>query len=193
LLFDVMDTLVHDPFFVEVPAFFGMTLTELLHAKHRSAWIDFELDACSEAELLQNFFSDGRTFDSAGLKETMRRAYRWMDGMEPLLASLLRMGVQMHAMSNYPRWFQMIEDELGLGRYLSWTFVSCKTGLRKPAVAAFEHAAQCLGRAPGECVVIDDRQSNCVGAQTAKMRSIRFVDAEQTARRLRDEFGFEQL
>lgn len=39
LLFDVMDTVVYDPFFYEMPKFFDMTFQELLRDKHPTAWV----------------------------------------------------------------------------------------------------------------------------------------------------------
>lgn len=39
LLLDVMDTIVYDPFYLDMPRFFGITFKELLAAKHPSAWI----------------------------------------------------------------------------------------------------------------------------------------------------------
>ena len=46
------------------------------------------------------------------------RSYRYLDGVEPLLSRLHRVGYEMHAMSNYPQW------------YLRWTFVSCDGVMR---------------------------------------------------------------
>ena len=63
VLWDVMGTLVHDPFFVEMPEFFEMSFDALLEAKHPSAWVEFELGKCSEEDFLRSFFSDGRAFD----------------------------------------------------------------------------------------------------------------------------------
>ena len=42
LLLDVLGTLSHDPFYEEMPAWFGMTLRELLDAKEPEAWPEFE-------------------------------------------------------------------------------------------------------------------------------------------------------
>ena len=42
ILWDVMDTLVVDPFRHIMPSFFGMTLAELLEHKHPTAWARFE-------------------------------------------------------------------------------------------------------------------------------------------------------
>ncbi|XP_042993022.1 flavin mononucleotide hydrolase 1, chloroplatic isoform X3 [Carya illinoinensis] len=63
LLFDIMDTLVRDPFYHDVPAFFGMSLKELIECKHPTAWIEFEKGMIDEVELSRIFFKDGRSFD----------------------------------------------------------------------------------------------------------------------------------
>ena len=60
---DVMDTIVADPFFEKVPAFFGMTLKELFQVKNGQAWIDFEKGLISESDLMDNYFHDGRDYD----------------------------------------------------------------------------------------------------------------------------------
>lgn len=50
LLFDIMDTLVRDPFYQDVPAFFGMSLKELIDIKHPTAWIEFEKGLIDEVK-----------------------------------------------------------------------------------------------------------------------------------------------
>ena len=84
LLLDVMDTLVYDPFFVDMPAFFGMSLDELLAAKHPTAWMEFERGEIDETEMLERFFLDRRPFDHDALLEMMRDSYRWLEGSEDL-------------------------------------------------------------------------------------------------------------
>ncbi|NOT32372.1 MAG: HAD-IA family hydrolase [Planctomycetes bacterium] len=179
LLFDVMDTLVHEPFHREMPAFFGMTLAELTAAKHPTAWIDFELGRASEAEFLASFFRDGRDFDRAGFVDCVRAAYRWLPGMEELLAALCARGHVLHALSNYPEWYRMVEERLGLSRYLAWSFVSCRTGVRKPDERAFTGAAAELGVPPGECLLIDDRAENVAAARAQGLQALRFTSAYQ--------------
>jgi hypothetical protein len=48
LLFDVMGTIVRDPFFEEIPAFFGLSMKELLVVKHPTAWMEFESGQVTE-------------------------------------------------------------------------------------------------------------------------------------------------
>lgn len=179
LLWDVMGTLVHDPFFLEMPAFFEMSFDDLLAAKHPRAWVEFELGQLSEQAFLDTFFADGRAFDQQRFVEAVGDAYRWLPGLEPLLEELHAIGLPMHAFSNYPVWYRRIEQRLRLSRFLDWTFVSCLTGTRKPAADAYEKVLGQLGVPAECCVFIDDRRSNCEAARARGIQAIRFegVDA----------------
>ncbi len=185
VLFDVMGTLVHDPFFVEVPRFFGLELQALVATKHPTAWVDFELGEIDEHELGRRFFSDGRALDVEGLKRAMLDAYAFLPGIESLLKRLRADGVEMHVLSNYPCWYRLIEDKLGLSKYLPWTFVSCEMGARKPDARAYLGACERLGISAGECVFVDDRRQNCEGARAVGMDAIVFDDADQLGAELR--------
>jgi HAD superfamily hydrolase (TIGR01509 family) len=184
VLFDVMGTLVHDPFFVEVPAFFGTDLRTLVQHKHPTAWVDFELGTIDENELGRRFFADERELDVGGLKAAMVEAYRWLPGIEDLLERLQTRGVAMHVLSNYPCWYRLIEDKLRISRYLPWTFVSCHTGARKPDLAAYRNAAAHLGVSCDACLFVDDRALNCQGARAVGMHAIEFTDADALGREL---------
>ena len=177
LLLDVMSTLVYDPFFVEVPAHFGMTLEGLLKDKHPTAWLEFERNEISEKEFYERFFGDGRAFDGPRMKEAMAGSYRYLDGIEELLADLHAADVPMHALSNYPDWYLVIEEKLRLSRYLEWSFVSCITGHRKPAQEAYAAATETLGVSPSECIFVDDRGVNCKAAAAFGMHAIKFQGA----------------
>lgn len=178
LLLDVMGTLVFDPFYEKVPAFFGMTFEQLLREKHPTAWIEFELGEIDEAQFLPRFFRDERDYDHAGLKETLRASYRWLPGMKQVVGDLAHAGVVMHALSNYSPWYRMIEERTGLSRFVPWSFVSCDTGVRKPDAEAYVGAARALGLAPEACLFVDDRPRNCEAAVQVGMPTIPFCGAE---------------
>lgn len=180
-----MDTLVRDPFREVMPAFFGMTLAQMLQLKHPDAWGRFERGELSEADFLATFFADGRTFDQSGFRRAIRESYAWLAGMQELLESLARRGYAMHALSNYPVWYEWVEERLQLSRYLSWSFVSCRLGLRKPDPAIFERAAQELGVPVSSCLLIDDRRANCEAARRLGMQALEFRGAEALAEELR--------
>ncbi|XP_077228131.1 haloacid dehalogenase-like hydrolase (HAD) superfamily protein [Tasmannia lanceolata] len=177
LLFDVMDTLVRDPFYQDVPAFFRMPLKELLEIKHPTAWIEFEKGQINEMELATKFFKDGRPLDLEGLKECMRRGYSYIDGVEALLHSLKQKNYEMHAFTNYPIWYTMIEEKLKISTYLSWTFCSCTTGKRKPSADSYMEVLQRLGVEPSNCIFIDDRIINVEAAVQSGMVGLHFKNA----------------
>lgn len=167
-----MNTLVTEPFYEAVPRFLGISLEELYQAKDHQAFLAFERGEIDEEDYAQRFFIDRRPLDTAGLKRTMTGAYRFMDGVEPLLAELKASGYPMYALSNYSCWYTLIEEKLALSRYLAWDFVSCRTGLRKPAAEAYRFAAERLGVSPSQCVFVDDREKNVVGARSVDMQAI---------------------
>ena len=52
--------------------------------------------------------------------------YEYLPGAQELLQQLQQAGHEMHIVSNYPVWYEWIEEKLRLSQYLPWTFVSCK-------------------------------------------------------------------
>ena len=177
LLFDVMDTLVVDPFYEHIPAFFGLSLEELLEAKHPTAWVEFERGELTCDQYYAKMFADGRAFDGGALERHLRSKYRFVDGVSALLSELAQRGHEMHALSNYPEWYRLVDEALELSRYVPWTFVSCKTGRRKPDEAAYLEAARAVGRPPERCLLIDDRPQNCRAADGVGMQAVRFENA----------------
>lgn len=106
--------------------------------------------------------------------------------MHELLQELHHAQVPMHVMSNYPQWWQHIEDQLGLSQYLPWTFISCEgpmKGTRKPEPEGFklveQHVRQDKACADAKLVLIDDRLPNVEGALQAGWDAIHFKDAGQ--------------
>ncbi|KAH6829456.1 Haloacid dehalogenase-like hydrolase superfamily protein [Perilla frutescens var. hirtella] len=178
LLFDIMDTVVRDPFYHEIPAFFGMSMKELLECKHPTVWIEFEKGLINEVELAQKFFKDGRPIDLEGLKNCMRREYAYIEGVEELLIDLRNNGYEMHASTNYPIWYEIIEEKLKLSTYLSWTFCSCTMGKRKPDPDFFMDILKHLKVDPAGCIFIDDRMKNVEAAVDAGFIGIHFNTAD---------------
>jgi FMN hydrolase / 5-amino-6-(5-phospho-D-ribitylamino)uracil phosphatase len=189
ILWDVMDTLVRDPFFTHMAPFLGLTFEELLARKHPTAWGEFELGKISEAQLFERFFRDGTPIDGEGFKRCVADAYAWIEGVEPVLQELSRTGVAMHALSNYPHWYQLIDERLGVSRYVELSFISCHTGVRKPSADAYTTACARLGRSPAECLFIDDRASNCRAAEAVGLRSFHFEGNVSALRRALTDYG----
>ncbi|CAL1361788.1 unnamed protein product [Linum trigynum] len=178
LLFDIMDTVVRDPFYGDIPSFFGMSMQELLECKHPTAWMEFEKGMIDEMELYSKFFKDGRPFDMEGLKSCMKKGYQYLDGMKELLDTLKRRNYEMHALTNYPVWYEMIEEKLDISAYLSWTFCSCTIGKRKPDPDLYLEVVRRLQVDPGHCIFIDDRIRNVDAAVEVGMKGVHFKNAD---------------
>ena len=177
LLFDIMDTVVVDPFYVGFAEHFGLTMQELLEQKHPGAWVEFERGQIGETEFLARFFLDGRPVDRAALHDFYRRSFDWVPGMKRLLEDLKEAGHVVHALSNYPIWYHLIEEVLEVSRLVEWSFVSCETGVRKPDPDAFLGPCRALGVAPGECMLVDDNDVNCRAARSVGLRAWKFAGA----------------
>lgn len=174
ILWDIMDTLVRDPFHTHMPAFFGYSFEALVQRLMPKNWVEFELGQLEEAAFYERFFRDLTPIDGPGLKRCMAEAYAWIEGVEPLLVELKQRGVRMHALSNYPPWYQLVEQRLGLSRYIELSFISCLTGVRKPASEAFLGPCRALGVEPSQCLFIDDRASNCDAARALGLSALQF-------------------
>ena len=182
LLFDVMDTVVHDPFYTRMPLHFGLTFEELLQAKHPDMWVRFERGDISEEYFLEHFFKDKRHVDRAAMVDMLKESYAYVDGMEVLLQRLKSAGYEMRTFSNYPMWYQYIEETLTLSRFLEWTYVSCTgplQGKRKPDMESFQCVIDHAGERQDGIFFIDDRESNVIAAQAAGLQGIKFSSALQ--------------
>jgi HAD superfamily hydrolase (TIGR01509 family) len=190
ILWDIMDTLVRDPFFTHVPEFFGRSFDELVTRLRPRVWVEFELGQLQEPEFYAKFFEDGERIDGPGLKRCMADAYRWIDGVEALLRELRDRGVAMHALSNYPVWYRLIDERLALSKYVQLSFISCHTGVRKPAAEAFTNACATLGASPADCLFIDDRAVNCDAARSVGLAAWQFPGNVPELRRQLSTAGF---
>ncbi|CAN1132175.1 Flavin mononucleotide hydrolase 1, chloroplatic [Linum perenne] len=178
LLFDIMDTVVRDPFYEDVPSFFGMSMKELIECKHPTSWMEFEKGMIDEMELYSKFFKDGRPFDMEGLKSCMKNGYHYLDGMKELLDTLKQKNYEMHALTNYPVWYEMIEEKLDISEYLSWSFCSCTIGKRKPDPELYLEVVKQLQVDPSSCIFVDDRIRNVEAASEVGMNGVQFKNAD---------------
>lgn len=67
----LQDTLVVDPFYIEMPLFFDMKFQELIAAKDPHAWPEFERGLITEEELYERFFKDRRPINGPALMQRM--------------------------------------------------------------------------------------------------------------------------
>lgn len=178
VLLDAMDTLVHDPFRDVIAEVFGLDVQGWYAATDRSVYEAFEhgrIDAETWARTLRR---DGARIPLADFVDAMRRFTAWLPGIPAVLDDLRAAGVELHVLSNYSELYAVIDETCDVSARVPWTFVSCRTGRRKPEVDTYLHAAAALDRPPEALVFVDDREGNCAGARAAGLTAVRFTGAE---------------
>lgn len=77
---------------------------------------------------------------------------------------------------------ELFGDELG--ELFDTVVLSYQESLAKPNPEMFALAAERMGLSTGECVMIDDMESNCDGAEIAGMQSILHITNDTTRREI---------
>ena len=115
------------------------------------------------------------------MKQCITQSYAYIEGIEEMLAELNEHPAVERCvlLSNYPHWFELVEQQLVLSRYASHSFVSYQLGVRKPDPQAYFAVTETLSVESSDCVFIDDRADNCTAAKALGMESIRFENVEQ--------------
>ena len=184
ILFDVMSTLVYDPFYIELPKAFNCSLSELLRGRDRYAWLEFERNEITEEQFYARFFQQTAQVDGPKMTRTIFENYRLLDGIENLLENL-QGKCRLTTLSNYPIWFDYLKKQVGLERFMDEFYVSYQLGVRKPHPDAYLIPVQRMGVAVEDCIFVDDRQENCDAAIAVGMSAILFKDAKQLSRDLK--------
>ena len=189
VLFDLMDTLVEDPYHRMFST--GFPLKQFLRWKDRESFVEFERGEISEAEFFRRYYRAETPDDLLAIlpnprkiKKEMFRFIRPIDGVFELARDLcLRPGVAVGIASNYSEWYgHILKLQGGLLDFSSYLFFSCELGARKPDreyYTRIEHALRTrrVISSSHEILFIDDRVANVEGAAAAGWRSFPFTTA----------------
>lgn len=189
ILFDLMGTVVYDPYAEAIEAATGLDLEAAAALAHPRSWADFEVGAIDEDAFARRFYADPAgpyTFDLTAFHRARREGYRWLPGMRELLADLAGC-VETYTASNYPVWVEELAQRFAFDECFDGVYASHHLGVRKPAAAFFERLLAAVGHEPGDCLFVDDRRDNCVAAEAAGIPAHRFDGVAGLRRRLRAE------
>ncbi|KAB2929452.1 MAG: HAD-IA family hydrolase [Leptonema illini] len=173
LLFDMMDTLLDDPFFRAVHRLMDdAQLRRWARLRNAQAFLDFEAGLIGEARYYREFFQPDA--DIAGLptpqrlKKEMMKEVSWLPGIPELLR---RIRQPMGLASNYSLWYRDIfQKRRDLPQFFDYFFFSCEIGHRKPELAFFQTAHEALIERrvnhQSEIIFFDDREENLIEPTT---------------------------
>lgn len=187
--FDLMGTVIYDPYLEALQAGTGMGIDEAHRRKDPASWPDFEMGLIDEAEFVRRFFvePDSRpAFDAEAFHRVRRHGYRFLPGMERLLDELAGV-VDRYVASNYPVWIDELARTFDFARRFEAVYASCHLGVRKPDPGFYTALLDAIGRRAERCLFVDDRRVNCDAAAAIGMAVHVFDGVTGLRRRLTDE------
>lgn len=171
--FDLMDTLVRDPYREALEAATGMPLPELFQRRLPNLYPDFECGRITERQYWQGMTDAGIAVDAEAFHRTRRAGYRWLPGMRDLLEDVSA-DARCVIASNYPDWIH--EVVAPLEGVIDAVYASYDLGVRKPDPAFFERLIDAESVAPQDVLFVDDRERNVEAAREVGLRAVRFTD-----------------
>lgn len=181
--FDLMDTLVRDPFREALRAATGRPLKELFSLRDAGIYPAFERGEIDEAAYWASYPRAGIEVDPDRFHQVRRAGTTWLPGMRELVLELRAAGVAVVIASNYPYW--LAEHAVGMLAGLCDEVVgSYQLGVRKPDPRFFERLLDRLDASPGTVAFVDDREVNLEGATAVGLAAVPAGDAAQVRRDL---------
>jgi FMN hydrolase / 5-amino-6-(5-phospho-D-ribitylamino)uracil phosphatase len=172
--FDVMDTVLHDPFREALEAATGMEPRRFFQLRDPELYRSLERGEIDEQTYWRRLRERGIAIDPEVFHRVRRDRIRWIDGMAELLDALDGV-VERATASNYPVWIEDLADRFLDGRF-EHVVASCHLGVRKPDHAFYAALLERLGRCADEVLFVDDREANVEAARELGVRSHRFTD-----------------
>jgi HAD superfamily hydrolase (TIGR01509 family) len=177
IAFDLMDTVVRDPYREALEAATGLPIDELFRRRSAHAYPAFERDELTEEEYWAVFAEAGIEVDPDVFHRVRLAGTRWLPGMRELLDDLDGRVIRAAA-SNYPRWIDELATSHLAGRF-DRILASCHLGVRKPDPGFFAQLLDELELPADEVLFVDDRRDNVAAARAAGLASHRFQGAAE--------------
>ncbi|MEQ8351598.1 MAG: HAD hydrolase-like protein [Leptospiraceae bacterium] len=197
LLFDLMDTVLVDPFFPAIRSFLDEDgIRHWAGLRRPGIFEAFEKGEISEREYFRSFYGDDPVPDHmppvAKIKKRMFAEVKFRPGIDELLEQLsARDDLVLAIASNYSAWYHdVMKKRPELDRWFDYLFFSCEMGVRKPEDRYFEIIHESIKRMPQEgepesIWFFDDRPTNLKPARSrgwkAHLIGIRSNDASDAS------------
>ncbi len=183
--FDVMDTLLVDPFREALRAATDLSPREFFARRDPDLYPAFERGEIDETAYWQRHRELGLTVDPEAFHRVRRERIDWVDGIPELLDELDG-ELRLVTASNYPVWIEELADRF-LAAHFSQVLASCHLGVRKPEPAFFEALLVRVGARVEETLFVDDREGNVEGARAVGLRAHHFTGVSRLRHWLHDE------
>ncbi|MDD5397147.1 MAG: HAD family phosphatase [Candidatus Moranbacteria bacterium] len=177
-----------DPFYDYLTSKYGKEAGNDFFAHTIEIW-----DKARVGKISSNLFWDfiGKHY-GVGAEEIMRESFNFFESEKSVtdfvkqeLKGKYKLGM---ITNNIQDWFEHNIAEHDLENVFDEIVTSYETGLKKPDREIYDFTIKKLGVLPQECIFIDDRDNNVMGAKNAGMEAILFKNLLQLKRDLK-KFG----
>ena len=175
IAFDLMDTLIRDPYRLAHEAATGMSFEEFETKRPDGVYHCLERGEVEEEYYWYRLRQAGIAIDVDRFHDTRCRGYAWLPGMKELLADITAIHRVIIA-SNYPVWIHDVQRAY-LGDLNLEICSSCHLGVRKPSPDFFVGLCARHGVDIHNLILIDDSLDNIRGARAAGVNAIHFTGA----------------
>ncbi|EPG75793.1 haloacid dehalogenase-like hydrolase [Leptospira fainei serovar Hurstbridge str. BUT 6] len=179
-VFDLMDTLIKDPFHTALKALLSKDqLESFRNGRERQAFLDFEKGQITEEEFFSRFYLESHR--NAGLPSPQELKERMFSSVHPIQESfqivktLKEKGFQVLLASNYSVWYKELLQFPEVGSLLlslDRLYFSCEMGVRKPAQEYYQWIQ--TDYPDREYVFVDDNATNVEVAGYLNWNAFRF-------------------
>ena len=183
--FDLMDTLVRDPFREALLAATGRSVRELFALRDASAYPALERGEIDEATYWASYGKADIVVDPDRFHQVRRASTTWLPGMRQLVADVGAAGCRTVVASNYPHWLAEHADGL-LAGLVDDIVGSYQLRARKPDPAFYQRLLTRLGARADEVAFVDDRPANLDGAAEVGLVPVLAGTADEVRARLAD-------
>jgi FMN hydrolase / 5-amino-6-(5-phospho-D-ribitylamino)uracil phosphatase len=173
--FDVMDTLLTDPFRQALAAATGLELGEVLERRPAGAYPAFERGEIDEDAYWAAYATVGIEADRDTFHRVRVANLAWIPGMREVVDDLEALVLRTTA-SNYPVWIEELAAGPLAGRF-DLVLASHHLGIRKPEAGFYERLTARLALPSGSIAFVDDRPVNVEAARPPGLPAHLFEDA----------------
>lgn len=179
VVFDVMDTLLRDPYREAHEVATGLAFETIESVRPAGAYHALERAEIDESTYWDTLRDAGISVDVDRFHTIRRAGYEWLPGMQELLREIAAR-YRVIIASNYPaewiadvhtRFFRSIQAEV---------CGSCELHVRKPSLEFYDRMVCWFDLEPATTVLIDDSEPNIEGAVAAGWQGVRYRDAART-------------
>jgi HAD superfamily hydrolase (TIGR01509 family) len=182
--FDIMDTLLHDPYREAHEAATGLSFERFESVRPEGAYHALERSEIDESRYWEALRGAGISVDVGRFHAIRRIGYDWLPGMRELLRETAAR-YRVILASNYPAgWIADVHRRFFQGNQVE-VCGSCDLGVRKPSREFFDGMVDRFGLEPTTIVLVDDSALNIDGAVAAGWQGVRYRDALETREALR--------